>query len=255
VKKKKAVYSLILITVMLVTSNLKYVYAYLILGIDTYNSLSFYSKLFLTQVSQLMICIFTAYLLIRSAGKDFLEMMGMRRNVKEAFGTALFCASPMFFGYFFLTDTKINSDLFELFSKSIWPGFNEELLYRAFLFGLLIRLCGWNFWIALLVPGLLFATGHLYQAQSVNEAVRVFIFTTLAGAGFSIFYMGWKWNIWFPVFLHILLNFAWTFYSIPSNVLGSKQANLLRFITIGLGIYFTYKNMKVNKFSFKKIYE
>ncbi len=155
---------------------------------------------------------------------------------------------PSFIGYAYINGHS-SSGFVDVFWGSLLPAFNEEIIYRAFIVGILVLYANWNFWLTLLLSALLFAKGHLYQASTPLEAVQIFFFTSGAGIGFAVFYKYWNWNIWFPLFMHAFMNMAFVLFGREANnALMSGTENIFRFstiaIAIGITIYTSYKSKK-----------
>ncbi len=127
----------------------------------------------------------------------------------------------------------------DILLTSVWAGVFEELVFRAFIVGLLVRLAGWHIVPATLISSLIFGWGHLYQADNATDAITIFFLTSIAGIGFVVFYRLWKWNIWFPMFMHIFMNLAFVITNMGTNVLLNNTGNVYRVMTIVLAIILT----------------
>ena len=57
--------------------------------------------------------------------------------------------------------------------------FAEEALFRGYVFRQLYRRARWGFWLAALVPSVLFALVHVYQAEGLWELVGIMAITGL----------------------------------------------------------------------------
>ncbi|RDZ27248.1 CPBP family intramembrane glutamic endopeptidase [Lysobacter silvisoli] len=125
--------------------------------------------------------------------------------------------------------------------QALLSGVGEELLYRAFLFGLLFRYAGWGFLPAALVSALYFGANHLYQGQGLADSAAIFALTALGGLWFSWLYVEWRWNLWLPIGLHVLMNLYWDLFAVSDTALGPMAANLLRFAVIGLSLALTLR--------------
>jgi membrane protease YdiL (CAAX protease family) len=177
---------------------------------------------------------------------DFFQNLGLNKSITKGFLFALICTLPMFIGYSMLfqfnADVKINSILIGVVSA----GFFEELYYRGFLFGLPFRKTKLGFILSVLFGALYFGSLHLYQSTDLNQLLGIFLITFLGGILFAWVYAEWNFNIWVPVFLHMLMNLAWELFSVSDNALGGMSSNIFRFLTIGLVIILTivYKHKK-----------
>jgi hypothetical protein len=71
---------------------------------------------------------------------------------------------------------------------------------------------------------------------------------------FAWVYTEWNYNIWAPVFLHMLMNFAWELFSAGDNALGGIYSNVFRVITIALIIFLTiiFKRKQSSKLAVNK---
>lgn len=126
-------------------------------------------------------------------------------------------------------------------SHALLPGVGEELLYRGFLFGLLFRYAGWGFLPAALVSGLYFGAAHLYQGQGLADSAAIFALTAFGGLWFSWLYVEWRWNLWLPIGLHVLMNLYWELFAVSDTALGPTAAIVLRLAVVGLSIGLTLR--------------
>jgi membrane protease YdiL (CAAX protease family) len=210
---------------------LKYFYAYVIFGMQQYNALDPGYRNLLVQATAFLICLFTAWALSSFSISRMLHLLGMDKQFFKALGIAALCALPMFIGGYMLSG-EANLGLRNVFLSAIWPGINEEIIYRAFILGLLVKLAGWQFFQAILISSFMFAYGHIYQGTDMTSALMILAFTLGAGIGFSIFYRMWNWNIWFTVFLHMFMNMAFTIFSMGETALMTSSGNIFRGITL-----------------------
>ncbi len=239
--------SLVVVTVFLLVTYLHFPFAYLILGTERYNSLPREARLLMVQGTGLVICLLATYLLAGRSLQSTWVLLGLRRGLLPALAAAFICCLPMLAGGWFMADGELQLSLPDIATGALWAGFNEELVFRAFLLGLLVRLAGWNFWAAMMLPACFFGLGHLYQAASPAEALQVFLLTATASVGFSLFYLMWGWNLWFPLFMHVLMNLSWVVFDAGENVLGNASLNIPRLITIVLAILTSLLIMRKNR--------
>ena len=73
--------------------------------------------------------------------------------------------------------------------------------------------------------------------------------TFMGSVFFAWLYVEWNFNLWVPVFLHMLMNLSWFIFSVSDNALGNVSSNLYRGLTIALSIILTliYKKRKGEK--------
>ena len=236
--KKNIIISVIVILTVLSHYYLKYFYAYLIFGKDHYNRLYVWQQTILIQTLGLALCFFVVGALASFSFKRMKKMLGLDKGLIKPLIYVLIATLPSFVGYALLNGYS-HATLFDIAWYSFWPGFNEEIVYRAFIVGILVRYAHWNFVLAALGSGFIFASVHLYQASDFFDGLKIFLLTSGAGIGFSFFYKFWNWNIWFTIFLHTLMNLAWILFVFQGTALMSGTENIFRFITIGLAIIFT----------------
>ena len=177
---------------------------------------------------------------------DFFQNLGLDQSIFKGFLFALICTLPMFLGFSVLfelnTDLKLNTLLITVVSA----GFFEELYFRGFLFGLPFRKTKLGFILSVLFGALYFGALHLYQSSEFNELVGIFLITFLGGVLFAWVYAEWNFNIWVPIFLHMLMNLAWELFSVSDNAFGGIYSNVFWFSTIASVIVLTllYKKRK-----------
>ncbi|MGV3630639.1 MAG: CPBP family intramembrane glutamic endopeptidase [Bacteroidota bacterium] len=162
---------------------------------------------------------------------------------------------PQFIGLSFLSGFKYSFSPGSAYEAIVLAGFGEEFIFRGFLFGLLFYYAGWGFLPAGIFTGLFFGWGHLYQAESLGQAIGIFFFTTGASVGFAWFYHAWK-SLWMVIFLHGFMDLAWTSTmnsELAPNVLGSVWVNVFRFSTLIFAIVFSiWYSKKIGTYDVKK---
>lgn len=178
-----------------------------------------------------------AYLI---AGKSsFFEGLGLTKSIVKGFLFALLCTLPMYIGFSFLFDFNREVSLNRILISVISAGFFEELFFRGFLFGLMFRFTKFGFIPSVLFGALYFGILHLYQSNDFSELLGIFFVTFLGAILFSWVYAEWEYNLWVPIFLHILMNLSWELFSVSENALGDLYANLFRLATLVLIILLT----------------
>lgn len=230
----------------------KYLYAYVIFGLERYNEIPVSNRQWLVSVSVAALCSVIAIAISSFSVKKAVQALGLNKHILRAFLIALACTLPMYIGAAVYSTPNEGFGLQAAMKKAIWPGFNEELIFRGFIMGLLVRKAGWHFIPAVLLSAFIFAWGHLYQAADAGEAVLVFLVTSGAGIGFAVFYKMWGWNLWFPIFMHIFMNLSFAIFHTGDNVLLDKTSNIFRGLTILLAIiasiYINYRDKRSAKF-------
>ena len=122
---------------------------------------------------------------------------------------------------------------------SILPGIAEELLYRAFLFGVLFRFAGWGFLPAALAGAAFFGAAHLYQGETVADSAAIFAITALGAVWFAWLYVEWGYNVWVPAVFHVLMNLYSDLFAIDDTALGPASGIVLRLAVIAVSVLMT----------------
>ncbi len=182
------------------------------------------------------------------------KSLGLTENIFTAIWTSILFALPMFIGglFFFKFSSKIDFD--NLIAGTIVAGFMEELYFRGFLFGQIFKKTSFGFLPSILFSALIFAFGHLYQSQNINELVGIFMITFSGAVFFAWLYIEWNYNLWVPILTHTLMNLSWNLFEFDSSALGDVKANLFRSLTILTAIIFTivYKKNRNEKLTVNK---
>lgn len=179
-------------------------------------------------------------------GKNWLESLGLNRSIIKAFVFALICTLPMLIGLAALSSVNPKFTLNTFLINVIAAAFFEELYFRGFLFGQLYRYTKLGFIPSVLLGALLFAFIHLYQSSDPLTLVGIFAVTLLGAILFAWVYVEWNYNLWAPIFLHLLMNLFWAVFNGGDNALGGFASNVFRTITLILIITLTviYKKRK-----------
>ena len=169
------------------------------------------------------------------------SFLGLESNIIKGFFVAVISVLPIYI-VFPLIGT-INPDLTVplLVRKSVLPGFIEELICRAFMFGLFFRYAKTGFFWAVLFPAVLFGLAHTYQGHDIASSLAAFGVTFIGAVYFSWMYVAWGFNLWVPVGLHILMNAAWVIFNVTGTEVaaGGLISNLVRVGRIALAIIIT----------------
>jgi membrane protease YdiL (CAAX protease family) len=129
----------------------------------------------------------------------------------------------------------------QLLAGTLLAGFMEELVYRAFVFGMLFLQARLGFVPAVLFNAIPFSLGHLRPEIGFAGIIPVLLLTCAAGGFFAWLYVEWERNIWLPVALHALMNLSWSLFDMGGNAAGGAVPNLLRVGTIALAIALTLR--------------
>ncbi len=180
--------------------------------------------------------------------KEECSFFGLDSSIIKGFLVAIISVLPLYV-VFPLIGT-INPDLtFPLLvRKSLLPGFIEELLCRAFMFGLFFRYAKIGFFWATLLPAVLFGLAHTYQGHDMVSSLAAFGVTFIGAVYFSWMYAAWNFNLWVPIGLHILMNAAWVIFDVTGTEVaaGGLISNIVRVVSIVLAIVITIYYHKRN---------
>ena len=184
--------------------------------------------------------------------KEMPTLLGIHHSLVKSFALALLCVLPMFliFPFFFELNHGLKATL--VFQKAVMPALFEEIAYRALVLGVLFRFCGWSFWPAVLINGIVFGLSHLYQANDLLEAFFTFAVTFIGAVWFGWLYIkrGY-YNLYIPIFLYMLMNFSWITFEVSTGAAGNT-VDKARLLTILLSIILTiYSENKGLNFSWK----
>ena len=173
--------------------------------------------------------------------REIFSFLGLSSNVLKGFGIAILCVLPMYvlFPLFGGLKTGVTFDL--LYDRCILAGFREELVFRAFMFGLLFRYVKTGFFWAVILPAIYFGSVHLYQGGDALSALAAFGVTFIGALYFSWMYVEWDFNIWVPMGLHMLMTAAWSVFAVEGTEVaaGGLISNIVRIFSIVLAIAIT----------------
>lgn len=183
-------------------------------------------------------CLAAVTALYRSGLFHALRELRLVTSFAKALGFGFLVTSPMLLAFAFTGPVKENADLLNLiFSSGVAP-VTEEILFRGFAFWMLYRYAGWNFWLAAIVPALLFGYGHLYQAADLIGATGIFAITAVGSVWFSWLLLRWN-SLWIPIVVHALMNLWWDLFDVGETALGGWMANGARLAVIALSVLIT----------------
>jgi membrane protease YdiL (CAAX protease family) len=117
--------------------------------------------------------------------------------------------------------------------------FAEEVIFRGYLFRQLYQRAKLGFWISALVPSILFAAGHAYQATHFMQLTGILAITSSGSVLLCWLYKRWNYNLWVIVAIHSAMNLWWEVFAVDDTALGRWLANGARFATIACAIFLT----------------
>ena len=201
---------------------------------------------------------FVVLTLILFRNEDWLTTLGLRSdNGKWYFKVAVITCIPMCIGYAHLS-TSLDLSLANILTGSVYPAFFEEIIFRGVLFGLLFRICKWGFVPAALVSSLIFGFGHLYQTNDVMSGLMMFGFMAIAGSWFAWLYCECGYRIWYPMWMHFIMNAAYGIFGMSGGAMGEADANIFKASAIVLSIvYVTWliKNGKKREVTKQRLFK
>ena len=180
--------------------------------------------------------VFVAKLLFRE--EQWLDVLGLRTSKKDQyFLFALACCAPMILGYAYLSN-GLNLSIPDLITGSLYPALFEEVIFRAILFGLLFRVCKWGFIPAALLSSAVFGVGHLYQSNDITSAMMLMGFMLVAGSWFAWLYCECGYRIWYPMWMHLIMNAAYGIFNMSGGAMGDVGGNIFKATAIILSLVF-----------------
>lgn len=184
--------------------------------------------------------------ILHKSFKNFPEKLGLSKGFFLGIAFAFLCTLPMLLGYVLKFNLNEELSLNTIIINTISSAFFEEVIYRAFLFGMLYRFTRLGFLPSVFLGSLLFGMAHLYQSTELTELIGIVSITFVGSVLFSWIYAEWKFNLWTTIFLHCLMNLYWLIFDVDTNALGGTYANIFRFSTIIIVITGTifYKRKK-----------
>lgn len=135
-------------------------------------------------------------------------------------------------------------------NTTVIAGFFEEVMFRGFIFGQLFRYARWGFVPAVLASVIPFGFLHIQLEWKLMAIGSMFVLTALDGAFFCWMFVQWRYNLWIPVWLHILINLSWVAFE-GNDAEGRIWANAVRLAAIALSILFTIWVKKHNEKSIR----
>lgn len=173
--------------------------------------------------------------------QKIIAFLGLNGNALNGLCIALLCVTPIYIGFTIFGSFNTDASFSRLLQKSILAGFKEELVFRAFMFGLLFRYAKTGFFWAVLFQAIYFGSLHLYQGYDWVSSLAAFGVTFIGAIYFSWMYVEWNFNIWVPIGLHVLMNGAWELFTMDGTEVaaGGLTSNILRLVSILLAVTIT----------------
>ncbi|SIS97536.1 hypothetical protein SAMN05421786_103532 [Chryseobacterium ureilyticum] len=190
--------------------------------------------------------------------KKIFNLFSLDQNVLKGFTLAFIGTFPILIGYILHFKIAHTLSFESLFINTISSAFFEEIIFRAFLIGILFRFTKLGFLSSILFGSLLFAQVHLYQSQNTIELIEIFAITFLGSVFFTWVYFEQDFNIWAAIFLHFFMNLYWEVFNVSENVSGNFYGNLYKLLSIilitGIVIYDKKKKKKTFQITGKTLF-
>ncbi len=165
--------------------------------------------------------------------------LGLRAPTGHAAIFAFVATLPMLLAFGLSSPLNPKMSVLGVAVGCVLAPFAEEVVFRGYMFGQLYRRARWGFWLSALIPSVLFALGHAYQAGGVWELVGIFAVTGLGGLLGCWLFMRWQCNLWIVFGLHCLMNLWWEVFGVADTAVGGWIANGARLLTVTAAILLT----------------
>jgi len=192
------------------------------------------------QAVTLSVCALAVMFLFRRSLLHALRELGLNGNFKTGWLVGFVVSLPMLIIPSVIGHATINSNvLLQVIAFGIITGFGEEILFRGFAFGLLYQRVRLGFWLSVILPTIIFAIGHLYQAHGIASSLDILTVTALGSVWFAWLYVRWEYNLWVPISIHAFMD-SWFFvFGANNSVLGNTTLIVDRGLAILLSIILT----------------
>ncbi len=178
-----------------------------------------------------------------TAGRGLLAWLGLARSPGAALrlvGTALV---PLYLVFAVMLPLARDVAGFGVLYLAFIGPLAEEVVFRGVAFGLLRRVARWPFWIAALVPALIFGLGHAnpFVAFPAIDDIMTFAITASGAFIFSWLYERWRFDLWVPFFLHAFMNFAWSLFRVGEGAFAGWLPTAMQVTSLTLAILLTLR--------------
>ncbi|MBV8324771.1 CPBP family intramembrane glutamic endopeptidase [Chryseobacterium sp.] len=180
--------------------------------------------------------------------RNIFDLFSLNNSLIKGLILAFAGTLPMITGYMIHFRLISKIDFESLFINTISSAFFEELIFRAYLIGILFRFSRLGFLSSVVLGSLLFAQVHLYQSRDIMELTEIFAITFLGSVFFAWVYSEQEFNIWTAIFIHFFMNLYWELFNVSDNVSGNLYGNLYKLISLVLIVTLTvYDKKRKNK--------
>jgi hypothetical protein len=198
-----------------------------------------------TQAAGQILLALVGLLLVAGSFRGAYRLSGISRNPLTALIFAALATSPLWATLALTSEVSPAIDWNGIILFGVLFPFGEEFFYRGFAFAVLYRRARLGFWASALIPTALFAAGHLYQADSPADAAMTMAITGAGSLVLCWVYMKWNFNLWVPVFAHIIMNAAWEIFAVGEGAFAGLAPALLQVASMAAAILLTLVTLRL----------
>ncbi len=177
------------------------------------------------------------------SGPDMLRWLGLATSPLPALRVIGLAVLPAYLVFALTQPLNLDFARFSVLYLAFIGPFAEEVVFRGVAFGLLRRVAHWPFWAAAALPAVVFGLGHanpFHAAPSLKE-IMTFVITATGAVLFSWLYERWRFDLWVPVLLHALMNFAWSLFRVGDGAFAGWLPLAMQVTTVALAILLTIR--------------
>lgn len=168
-----------------------------------------------------------------------LGLLAPPRAIVAAIGFAALCSVPML-ALGIASGVSPSADAVDLcLLAGVYP-FAEEVLFRGYAFGLLVRRSRWPVWWAMVATGAVFGAVHLLNREvQVHDLAGQLLsigLIAVGGAAFAWLYHRWRYNLWIAFAIHGLMNLWYDLFDVAETPIGSGWLIAARVAVVAIAI-------------------
>jgi membrane protease YdiL (CAAX protease family) len=217
--------------------------------LETYNALPEVIQWLEQPVRWTSICLLAIILVQRIPVAAAIDQLGLISPVGRGMLMGFLASLPLvMIPLAFGTVPQPSPVLETLFLAGVWP-LAEEILFRGYAVGQLVRRAGLALWPAAVLSGLLFGLVHLGQASvrrlPLEGEIATVLIVSVGGVLFAWLFVTWGLNLWVPFSLHAFMNLWWHIFDLADSPLGGLGANVARLLTVVLAVCLTSQRHRI----------